>query len=244
MTNYISFSLFGSAPIYTSGLIRNLEIAPSIYPDWAVVVFVDDHVPESTISRIGELGGRALRPSGNPGLDKRTWRFGAVFLEDAEAVIFRDSDSRINERERSCVQQWMDSGKDLHIMRDHPFHSWWIMAGMWGVRAGAVKSAIREVLTRSKGFSNNEDQDLLASAVYPKLASSSVVHDSFFRRESWAVPFPVSRKNGSFVGERITSLEEPEPTMREVLVKYESSRYWQCRLLVRDYLRTRFEQRL
>lgn len=244
MPNYISFSLFGTEPLYTSGLLTNLKIAPSLYPDWTAVVFVDDQVSQATIRQIGDLGGLVVRPSIEFARDKRTWRFGAVLFENAEAVIFRDADSRISERERASVHQWIISGKDLHVMRDHPFHSWWIMAGMWGVRAESAKDGVKRVLSNSKGETVNEDQDLLAREVYRSLAGSSVIHDSFFRRESWSLPFPSPRKDGQFVGERISSEEEPEPEMRKILTRYEDSKFWQSRLLMRDYLRTRFEQKL
>lgn len=208
------------------------------------MVFIDDQVSEAIIRQIGDLGGVVVKPGTQSALDKRTWRFGAVLLENAEAVIFRDADSRISERETECVHQWMSSGKDLHVMRDHPFHSWWIMAGMWGVRAEAAKDLIKRVLSSSRGETANEDQDLLAREVYRMLVGSSVIHDSFFRRESWALPFPTPREDGLFVGERITSDEKPEPHMREVLAKHERSKFWQVRLLMRDYVRTRIEQRL
>ena len=34
----------------------------------------------------------------------------------------RDSDSRLNPRERFAVEEWIQSGKAVHTIRDHPNH--------------------------------------------------------------------------------------------------------------------------
>lgn len=37
-------------------------------------------------------------------------------------------------REVDAVNTWLESGKLVHIMRDHPEHQDVILAGMWGLR--------------------------------------------------------------------------------------------------------------
>ena len=46
----------------------------------------------------------------------------------------RDLDSRLNDREQAAVQEWLNSKKEFHIMRDHPMHGWPILGGLWGCK--------------------------------------------------------------------------------------------------------------
>ena len=47
----------------------------------------------------------------------------------------RDLDSRINDRELAAVNEWLDSEKPFHIIRDHIDHGHVpILAGLWGTR--------------------------------------------------------------------------------------------------------------
>ena len=65
------------------------------------------------------------------------WRFlAADHLSDI--VLSRDTDSRLNKREKAAVDEWLNSDKDFHIMRDHPYHATEILGGMWGCRNGIL----------------------------------------------------------------------------------------------------------
>lgn len=43
---------------------------------------------------------------------------------------------QITEREVSAVREWMKSGLQFHVMRDHPKHDFAILGGLWGLRWG------------------------------------------------------------------------------------------------------------
>ena len=64
------------------------------------------------------------------------WRF--LGAADAECAIFRDIDSLINPREAAATLAWVESGKTVHVMQDHPdhcYHCWGnVLGGMWGLR--------------------------------------------------------------------------------------------------------------
>ena len=119
--NYLSFSLWGDKPIYNVGIIKNAELWKSIYKDWQMVVYYDDTVPVETIERLNSLGVLTIDFT-----DKKMygmfWRFFACDLIDADYCVFRDADSRITIREKMAVDEWVNSKKTLHVMRDHPAH--------------------------------------------------------------------------------------------------------------------------
>ena len=64
----------------------------------------------------------------------------------------RDSDSRLNPRERFAVEEWIQSGKAVHTIRDHPNHERPLNGGLWGGTKGAVKGMTNLV----KQFSNKQ----------------------------------------------------------------------------------------
>jgi hypothetical protein len=209
--NYVSFSLWGDNPIYNVGVIRNAELMVKFYPNWKMVVFFDDSVPTHTIK---ELENRNVET--RLFLDKSIygmfWRFFATDIPDCEYVIFRDADSRISLRESLAVDEWVKSGKSLHVMRDHPYHGipagnnrLGILGGMWGIKSKTLK--ITEMIYdfgQSKVHKYGNDQTFLKS-VYSEMENDRCTHDEFFEKK----PFPIQREPGRFIGERIGVDELP-----------------------------------
>jgi hypothetical protein len=209
--NYVSFSLWGENPIYNVGIIRNAELMEKFYPNWKMVVFFDDSVPSETIK---ELQNRNVetRLFVDKSIYGMFWRFYAVDLPDCEHVIFRDADSRFSLRESLAVDEWIKSGKSLHVMRDHPYHripagnnQLGILGGMWGIKAKSLP--ITEMIykfSKSKEHNYGNDQNFLRT-VYSVLESDRFTHDDFFEKK----PFPIQRESGRFIGERIDINENP-----------------------------------
>jgi len=209
--NYVSFSLWGENSIYNVGIIRNAELMGQFYPNWKMVVFFDDSVPQETIK---ELQNKNVET--RLFLDKSIygmfWRFFAVDLPDCEYVIFRDADSRINLRESLAVDEWVKSGKSLHVMRDHPYHripagnnQLGILGGMWGIKSRVL--SITDMIykfSKSKEHNYGNDQTFLRM-VYSALENDKFTHDDFFEKK----PFPIQRESGRFIGERIDVNEKP-----------------------------------
>ena len=208
---YLSFSLWGDKPLYNIGTIRNAELWKTIYPDWKMVVFYDSSVPNETIESLKELEVLCVDMT-DKNIYGMFWRFFAVDFPDSEYSIFRDSDSRIGLREKMAVDEWLQSGKTLHVMRDHPYHMipcgndrLGILGGMWGIKSKKIPltKMIQNYPNKSKIF-YGEDQTFLKS-IYSLFEKDRFTHDEFFEK----IPFPIKRKNGRFIGERIDELENP-----------------------------------
>jgi hypothetical protein len=224
----ISFSLYGKAPKYIEGLLKNLEIQKEkeIYKDWRVAVFHDDSVDKAVLK---ELNNRKviLQNMSDSGILAASWRFCAADI-DCDRFIVRDADSRISAREEQAVEQWMEDDTILHVMRDHPHHGYPINGGMWGMKTGSslrvkkwLKISMREMIINYQGkVSANinqrknwwmKDMDFLRDVVYKEFATpfDSTIHNAmdFMDRvpwgcENWAKDFPspigIQKK---FVGE-------------------------------------------
>ena len=57
-----------------------------------------------------------------------------TFSLKVDLFISRDSDSDFNDREYAAVQEWLHSEKSIHVMRDHPRHSFPMLGGLWGTK--------------------------------------------------------------------------------------------------------------
>lgn len=147
--NVISMSLWGDTPMYTVGAIRNAQMNPHIFgPDWITRIYVGKDVPNSVCEILLSLPQTECipLPEEDPDWNGMFWRFWAISDPDVDVVIFRDTDSRPSTRDSAAVKEWMDSGKTIHIMRDHPYHTEPIMGGMWGCRAKAAFEKIKQEL--------------------------------------------------------------------------------------------------
>ena len=211
----ISFCLFGSEPIYTIGAVKNAQIASKIYPDWSLLFWLGDNVPEYITSQLVATGADC-RPSplSNPMLS----RFLVNDEPDVERYIVRDTDSRLNAREQFSVNEWIQSQKKFHVIRDHPGQCVVMPGGLWGGTPGEFSmSRLIDKWTGNKagGHRNsiyNNDQLFLRDAVWPLIQKNCFQHD-FCNRNVFrnATPFPARFGEWRFSGERIMVDETPEP---------------------------------
>ena len=198
MKKIISFSLWGSNPVYTIGAVRNAELAKEIYPDWICRFYIGKSVPIEIIDSLVKKNNTEVFIMNEDGdWTGMFWRFYPASEPDVEVMISRDTDSRLDLREREAVDEWLASDKDFHIMRDHPYHATEILGGMWGVRGDLLSDMKRLILDYTKGDFWQVDQNFLKEIVYPRITNNTCVHDEFFQK----MPFPNPRNPKHFVGQ-------------------------------------------
>lgn len=159
-------------------------------------------MPETTLQALINAGAIVVRQP-SPVYPPMFWRFlvndvGAAY----ERYIVRDCDSRISMREVDAVNQWIESGKQFHILRDHPAHARPINGGMWGAVAGCIPK-ITDMLDAFKPTGEyHQDSDFLAKWVWPMVKDKAIQHDSFSASAyPGSFPFPTKRKDQKdFVG--------------------------------------------
>lgn len=200
MKKIISFSLWGNNPKYTIGAIRNAELTPLIYPDWIARFYCGRSVPLEIIEKLKSFPHCEvilMEEDGN--WEGMFWRFYAC--GDADVMLSRDTDSRLNMREKFAVDEWLESSKDFHIMRDHPHHTTEILGGMWGCKNGILKNIKNLIDDFVKGDFWQVDQNFLKQKIYPLIKNNVFVHDEFFNYETDKRNFPSKRINKEFVGD-------------------------------------------
>jgi len=195
----ISFSLWGSNPKYTVGAIKNAQLAKDLYPDWVCRFYCANDVPNPIIFQLEEVDGVEVVQTFKLGCWKfATERFLAVDDNNVDVVIFRDSDSRLNSREREAVSEWLNSDCTLHVMKDHPWHGGFpILAGMWGIKAKNIKMKMSELMKKYDNTNQyHYDQIFLKNYVWPLYDNDFIAHDEFFLKK----PFPSDRIGLDYVG--------------------------------------------
>lgn len=203
MTKVVSFCLWGNELDYTIGAIKNSRLLTSIYPGWEGWFYCSEDVSKSVKEEIAK-NARVISVPHNKGVEGTFWRMQPMLESGVDIVIMRDTDSRINSREKAAVDFWLSSGKTAHIMRDHPAHVWPIMSGMWGCKNGKIDIS-QSIITAPKS-TYFDDQKFLATEVFPKLLFDHVAHDSTNNHKyPFSLPFVnIKPEYGTFVGQRIT----------------------------------------
>jgi len=220
----ISFCLYGTTPIYCEGALQNADIALDLFPDWRCRFYCDHSVPHQYID--------ALKAKLNVDVvvypeiwnDDRGMfvRFLPAEESGVEYMISRDADSRLSVREKIAIDEWIASGADIHVMRDHPWHGVPMPGGMWGCKGNRI-TGIRKLIEHTVSDQESgtvgvsHDQGFLAHQVWYKFVTtgqlSVLVHDSFNTIFAGMPcnPFPSLSPRGDmnggifFVGEKISS---------------------------------------
>ena len=198
MKKLITFSLWGDNPFYLEGACRNAELAKEIYPDWICRFYIaGKNTPENVIKRLSEYDNVEVVVKDEEGTsNSMMWRFEAADDPEVEMFVSRDTDSRLSIREKEAVDEWIDSGREFHVMRDHPYHVAAMMGGMWGMRTGSfkgMKSKIQDFISR--GYHEDKkgaDQAFLWGLIWPVAQTDVYTHDPFFTENA---PFPTVERD-------------------------------------------------
>lgn len=220
MKKIISFSLWGKNSKYTIGAIKNADLLNKIYPGWIARFYCGQSVPNDIIKYLKNKDNCEVVIMNEQG-DWRGmfWRFYPASEDDVDIMISRDTDSRLNMREKYAVDEWLKSDKSFHIMRDHPWHGTKILGGMWGVRGDILKDMKELIDKYVKGDFWQVDQNFLKEHIYSRIKNDSMVHDEFFNYEHWKKNFPQKRNGQEFVGEAFNENDEPNLQHRSMIKK-------------------------
>jgi hypothetical protein len=207
MVKVISFSLWGNAEKYTIGAIKNADLAKEFYPDFECWFYIHKlTVPHTIIDELNKKDNvKIIYKDGDLNNCKpMMWRFEPIIESNVEIMMSRDTDTRILLREKLAVDEWLNSDKLFHIMRDHPYHNYNIQGGMFGIKQSTLIDW-KEVMNKVVQIGNrNYDQIFLAEYIYPHYNKVSMIHASFHKREAHCKDFPIKFDDTyKFVGEYV-----------------------------------------
>ena len=237
----LSYSLWGNTTRYTQGMIHVAQTVRETFgDDWQVWIYHDHTVPKRVLKSLANMAHVRLlnvqtttiqdknnnnttsttsmdvfEPWIHTDLNPMTWRFLIASNPWVDVYAIRDSDALPSHREYAAVQEFLQSGRAFHVLRDHPAHHPTafapILGGMWGGLHRAVPH-MKDLLYRTYSLSRRtkkhnhqkvqkdkhqygNDQDFLKTHILPLAYQDCLQHDSYFCRESHAIAFPLARED-------------------------------------------------
>lgn len=205
MAKIISISIWGNKPSYSVGAIKNVQLAKRLFPDWKCRIFFDNTVSKEYLDELVKMSNVEMAQVDEPSVYGAFWRFYSMFQNEDDIVISRDSDSRLSEREKRCVDEWLQSGKKFSIIRDHHRHyDWPILAGMWGMR-GKLNDEIFSLMGNySKHHFYTSDQIFLRDVIWNSAKKDCMIHG--FLDVEW---MKESRDINHFIGQGYDENDNP-----------------------------------
>jgi hypothetical protein len=176
----ICFSLWGNNECYNWGALENALLAQKIYPEWICRFYIGRNVIPEMISKLQKLNNVELvYMNEHKSMGNTFWRFSPVFEEDYEVYLSRDTDSRLNIREKAAVDEWLKGKKNICIIRDHKYHNEKIMAGMFGARNSCLKK-YKNLFLESLNKPNEAyfSDQLFLRNIYDKVKEDSLIFDN------------------------------------------------------------------
>lgn len=223
MKKVISFCLWGNKTKYTIGSIRNTDLAKEFYPDFECWIYIHEPtVPKEIVDqlKIKDNVKIFLRNGDLNTCKPMMWRFEPIDDEDVEIMMSRDTDTRILSREKLAVEEWLNSDKIFHIMRDHPYHSNLILGGMFGVKKNIlIINNWKNLMNQFNQNNYDYDQQFLAEFIYPKIKDNVIIHASFHKFEgSECKNFPTDFDDSyDFVGQYVYEDESRNNEHRNII---------------------------
>lgn len=202
-----SFSLYGTNPKYTHGTIANARIIKERFPDAKMYVYAAESVPVDIKEQLKAMAHVRLIPVPSREGTRGTFdRFLAIDDPECDIMFVRDADSRIHDRDVSCIEDFMaDPSKLIQIIRDHKYHTYRILAGTFAIRKEAMTASMESLIAKASHYGNNYgcDQNFLIAEFYSKFLNRAQIYDrySHYEPQSTLTPFRVPIKDNLFVGQ-------------------------------------------
>jgi hypothetical protein len=205
MLKVFSFCLYGSNPKYTLGMIENIKIINEYFNEWYTYIYYNN-IPSDILEKIKTFNNVVLINSTYNNYKTTLDRFKSIDITNVEIMMVRDADSRIHERDRWAINEFIKSNKKLHIIRDHTAHQRPILAGLFGIKKGLLKFKIEDKL---KEFEiNNEDkygvdEKFLEEYIYHIAINNNdyLLHGHKIPVYEVNIPFPFHPINNNFCGQ-------------------------------------------
>lgn len=185
MKQIISYSLYGNNLKYLIGAIKNAIIAQRIMKEFTLLFYIGKSVPEwctTTLSLFDNVN--LIYMDGTEDSSAMFWRFHAFALE-ADYVLIKDADARLSLRDKYAHQEFVDSGLDFHIVKDHPIgHDIDILGGSFSIKGKAVNDIYELMSDYPITGDYGCDQNFLRDKIYDRAKLSMLVHDAYFNTSS------------------------------------------------------------
>ena len=214
MVKIFSFCLYGRNPKYTLGMIENVKIINGKFNGWYIYIYYNN-VPENIIEQLQLYNNVVLIKSTYTNHKTMLDRFKPIDNVDVDIMMVRDADSRIHDRDLWAINEFINSDKKLHIIRDHRCHQRPIMAGLFGMKRGFVDFNIEnaiKIFERQNADAYQVDQNFLEQFIYPIAIKTNdyLLHGNKIAENENSIPFLYPVVNRDFCGQVIDYKDNAE----------------------------------
>jgi hypothetical protein len=199
----ICFSLWGKEDFYNYGAYENAVIAKQLFPDWICRFYYADIDPE-ILYLLKHMDNVELvhMDKYEDNLSNMMWRFYPAFFEKDIILIVRDTDSRLNMKEKLAIDNWLKSDKDFHIIRDHIWHSTRILGGLWGVKNNLLLDhSFQDNFNKFCRKNEKGIDQMFLTQIYDKIKEKAMIYDTYhLYKDEKVEKFQFTELYTSFVG--------------------------------------------
>lgn len=209
----ISYSVFGQNSFYFRYLEKISTTGKKLFPDWTIRFYHDSTFDQELLCKI-ECNysnvdfcniDKLLFENFSPSFMIPTfWRWLPIGDSFVDVFLSRDSDFCLVERERDAVNDWLGFGTLFHVMRDHPLHDMFMLAGLWGFSSKKDRNLASQLFqiifdpSLKKWHANYKsekqaDQIFLKKYLWNTVKKNFTAHDSFHCSKYDSIPFPTQR---------------------------------------------------
>lgn len=180
--NVFAFCIYGTERNYYTGLLENIQIIKQHFPEFEIYIYKGICDPSWVFDESCKI-----IETNRSGAINMLFRYLPVTF--AETGFIRDADSRITERDRWCINEFLKSSKKYHIIRDHFYHKSPIMGGIFG-----WKCPINFPLDLSSDVGYAHDMAYVEKHLYPRIKSEALIHTNIY----------------GYIGEHVELIEIPQ----------------------------------
>jgi hypothetical protein len=183
----ISFCVYGTHVKYLKGLEENLKVINEKLPNYRVYIYMGNDVPDEyyhIYSSYKNVTIMKIDKNGTVGAELMMYRsFTLDYYSDVYISFSRDIDSLINDRDIWTMNEFIQSDKLFHVVRDHYWHKMRIMGGTFGMKRNNIISIKKEYWSWKEN-SNIEDltyatdEKFLQEKVYDIIKNCVLIHSN------------------------------------------------------------------
>ena len=171
MKNVIAFSLWEDNSSLLKSAVKNIKLAKNLYPDWVCRFYVSNDISENVIDELNSDDRTevvVIHEEGSP--LSSLWKFEVADDITVDNFIVRDIDRPLSKGEVSEVNDWMESDKIFHVIREENQLAP-MVPNLWGMKCGKIKGIKKMIneFMKTGHYGNEEgvDQAFMWAAIIP-----------------------------------------------------------------------------
>jgi len=196
-----SFCLYGTDLKYYIGLQENLRLINLYYPEYFIYIYLGKtHLDEYIAEYIKNYSNIVIIDTNKDGGINTILRYKPLLLSHINNIIIRDADSEVNERDRYCINDFLENKDNTIIcqsIRDHFWHKSTLMAGLSFFKkiSSNLQTALSNIFDdiektlsdEGNNFIYGTDENILNDKIYPLIKENVIIYTNIcaFKGEKW-----------------------------------------------------------